>query len=313
MPCYHPLRAWKAPFDPETGKRGRPVFNERQALCDGLEEMRLPCGQCVGCRLNRSRNWAVRCMHESALWEENSFITLTYGDEFVPPDWSLDVSDFQKFMKRLRKRLWKVYGRRIRVLYSGEYGETLQRPHFHALIFGHAFLDRVEWSRKNDIPLYLSAELQDLWTDPLTLKPLGFATVGELTFESAAYVARYCLKKVTGDAAFWHYCDIDSDGVVVGERKPEFSHMSQGVGRGWIDSFRSDVYPSDEVALIGRKVTQRPPRYYDKILEEEDPVLFEEVQAAREESAERFAEHNTPERLAVREKIAQSRLIQRSL
>lgn len=102
MPCYYPLHGWRA-RRPEKSGRYRVVFNPSQGMRD--LPITVPCGQCIGCRLERSRQWAVRCVHEAQLHERNCFITLTFDDEHLPSGGSLDVTVCQKFYKRLRKNL----------------------------------------------------------------------------------------------------------------------------------------------------------------------------------------------------------------
>ena len=101
MACYHPIKAYRARRLNPSGKRGI-VFN----IKDGYEDMpvELPCGQCMGCRLEHSRQWAIRMMHEASQYENNCFITLTYDNEHLPPDGSLQLSHFQDFFKRFRKK-----------------------------------------------------------------------------------------------------------------------------------------------------------------------------------------------------------------
>lgn len=192
MPCYSPLDAWRP--DPSTGSK-KLIFVYHPARCAGpTPDLQVPCGQCVGCRLERSRQWAVRCVHEASLYTDNCFVTLTYNDDFLPEDRSLHYRHFQLFMKRLRKR----HGDGVRFYMCGEYGEKQGRPHYHACLFNFRFSDMRLWQERNGVKLYRSAELERLW-------PFGFCSVGEVTFESAAYVARYIMKKVTGDAAESHY------------------------------------------------------------------------------------------------------------
>ena len=106
--------------------------------------LELPCGQCIGCRLERSRQWAMRCLHEASLHDFNAFITLTYSDSNLPPGGSLHYTDFQLFMKRLRKRA----GMPVRFYCGGEYGESgTVRPHFHACLFGYDFPDKVFYKK----------------------------------------------------------------------------------------------------------------------------------------------------------------------
>lgn len=183
MPCYRPIKGFK-------GVSGGISWTPRTSYRD--VPMEVPCGQCIGCRLERSRQWAVRIMHECSLYESNLFLTLTYSDEHLPHRGVLVKRHFQLFMKRLRKHF---ANRLIRFYHCGEYGSLTQRPHYHAILFNVDFPDRVLHSKNGrGESLYESATLAKLW-------PYGQATYGEVTFESAAYCARYCVKKVTGQLA----------------------------------------------------------------------------------------------------------------
>jgi len=261
------------------------------------EHLKRPCGQCTGCRLERSRQWAIRCLHEASLYENNCFITLTYNDQNLPEDRSLDVNHFQLFMKRLRKK----YGAKIRFYHCGEYGEQYGRPHYHACIFNHDFSDKQLWKTQNGVPLYTSADLNLLW-------PYGFTSIGSVTYESAAYVARYILKKITGQNADDHYMWIDPASGQVHQRKPEYTTMSRrpGIARGWFDKYRTDVYPHDRVIINELQV--KPPKYYDKLFEQHSPELMEFVKYQREEKQKLAVDNNTKDRLAVREEILLERL-----
>jgi hypothetical protein len=199
----------------------------------------------MGCRLSRSRQWAIRCVHEAQAHAENCFITLTYSDDNIPDDRSLRVRDFQLFLKRLRRNT----ANRIRFYHCGEYGELYGRPHYHALIFGHDFPDKLLWNTSNNLPLYRSATLEQLWT-------MGYSSIGEVTFQSAAYVARYLLKKITGDPAQEHYEYVNPETGEVTQRKPEYTTMSRrpGIGRAWLDKYLSDVYPDDFIVIKGVKM-----------------------------------------------------------
>ncbi|WNK13943.1 MAG: replication initiator protein [Microvirus sp.] len=253
----------------------------------GTEPIKVKCGQCHGCRLERSRVWAARCVHEAQMHDDNSFITLTYKD--APA--SLRYVDFQLFMKRLRKRVGPV-----RFFMCGEYGEMNERPHFHAIIFGFGFRDRSRLSGG----VFRSGLLDGLWCH-------GFASVGDVSFESAAYVARYVMKKVNGDLADKHYEYVDSDGVVQ-HRVPEFCHMSlkPGVGAKWLGKFMSDVYPDGKMVVRG--VESMSARYYDKLFARADEVGYERLKAEREfEGQERWKE-SEPDRLAAREAVSLARI-----
>lgn len=281
MACFHPLLAWRGRSPGRSGKV--PVVFKQEDSCGVSVE--LPCGQCIGCRLERSRQWAVRCMHEASLWERNAFVTLTYAEDRVPDSGSLVLRDFQLFCKRLRKRAGS-----FRFFHCGEYGERLGRPHYHACLFGLDFDDKVLYTERNGVKLYVSPLLGDVWGH-------GFATVGDVTFESAAYVARYVLKKVTGDGAEDHY----------GDKSPEYVTMSRrpGIGRGWYDRFKSEVYPSDEVISRGHSV--RPPRFYDSLFELSEPSVFDVVKRQRIEAAKASFSVGTPS-LRARETVCKARV-----
>lgn len=289
MPCYFPLTAFQ-------DVQGGIHFSERKGS-DILRTLSLPCGRCVGCRLERSRQWAVRCLHESKSHRSNCFITLTYDPEFLPEDWSLDYVVFQKFLKRMRKRLGP-----FRYYMCGEYGEDFGRPHYHACIFGLDFDDKVLISDRAGTKLYNSATLRSLWG-------FGNVSIGELNFETAAYTARYIMKKITGDAAKEHYrFVVPATGEIV-ERMPEFCHMSlkPGIGADWLDKFHKDVYRFDYVVVRGRE--SKPPRYYDRRFSEKiDADRFEEIAQARiMDSVSRSAD-NTTARLRVKAKVAEARI-----
>lgn len=262
MTCYHPLLAYK--------HEGKVVFNKPFAFARGFN---LPCGQCIGCRLNYSRQWAIRCVHEAQMHKENCFITLTFNDQALydrENPWSLDVAEFQKFMKRLRKKV----GKKVRFFHCGEYGEKNKRPHYHAIIFGYDFDDKILWSKRDDVRLYTSATLQQLW-------PHGFVTIGNVNFHTAAYVARYIMKKQTGEEAENHYMRWDpstGEGTAV---KPEYCTMSRmpGIGASWLEKYKSDVYPHDYVVVNGHKV--KPPRFYDKQLPEAEYEALKQQRIAQ--------------------------------
>ena len=207
--------------------------------------------------------------------EHSCFITLTFSPEELEkrqnPS-SLDVSEFQRFMKRLRKK----YGRGVRFFHCGEYGEQNKRPHYHALLFGVDFSDRVLWSQRQGVKLYVSDNLSKLW-------PYGFSTIGDVTFESAAYVARYVMKKMRGEASADHYSNwIDPITGEVTEVKPEYATMSRkpGIGKTWFDKFKSDVFPNDYCVVRGHEI--KPPRYYETLLSEEE---LQDLKAKRKENA----------------------------
>lgn len=290
MPCFHPLKAYKSQrVNPETGKRSV-TFNVREGYVD--LPVSIACGRCTGCRLERSRQWAIRCVHEAQLHQDNAFITLTYDNDHLPYGGTLIKKHFQDFMKRLRR---KYDGRKISYFHCGEYGETSRRPHYHALVFGLRFLDQAPFKKgAAGSMVYTSEELSHLW-------PWGFSTVGEVTFESAAYVARYVMKKVTGEPAEAHYTvTVPETGEVI-RLLSEYITMSlkPAIGKGWFEEFSNDVYPDDFVVVRGKPM--KPPKYYDRLHELADPAAHADIKEERANYALQHKKDATPERLAVRE------------
>jgi len=281
MPCFRPLSGWRSSaVNPKSGKRSI-TFNASKAFRD--MPVTLPCGQCIGCRLERSRQWAVRCVHEASLYEKNCFITLTYSDQHLPKDGSLDKKHFQDFMKRLRK----AYGSKIRYFHCGEYGEQLGRPHYHACVFNFDLPDKKLWKKSEGGDLYVSDSLNEIWGQ-------GFCLLGSVTFDSAAYVARYIAKKITGDQAPDHYKG----------KLPEYTTMSRrpGIGKGWFEKFSSDCYPSDSVVMRGKEF--KPPKYYDRQFEIDSPADFAKLKHKRTAcSPEPWDPEFSTSRLAVKEKV----------
>lgn len=298
MPCYSPLKGFKSK---ETGGI---VF--KRSL-DAGPDMEVACGQCLGCRLDRTRHWAARIVHEASEHEENCFITLTYDDEHLPYRGSLHKEHFQKFVKRLRKHF---EGRRIRYYHCGEYGEELNRPHYHACFFNLGFPDKQLFQEREGNFLFVSQTLNKLW-------PYGFATIGEVTFESAAYVARYCLKKVTGVNSQEHYSRIDLDTGELYTLEPEYVTMSRrpGIGKSWYEKYKSDVFPSDEVPVPGKGVFKKPPRYYQELYRADDPLAFEALQKIRLKFKQAHSHEYSPQRLMDKYKVkkAATSLLKRGL
>lgn len=257
----------------------------------------VPCGQCIGCRIDRSKQWAVRCVHEASLYERNCFITLTYNDAHLPENGSLVKKDFQDFMKRLRER----FGSGVRYFHCGEYGEKLSRPHYHAILFNFDFDDRILFKIDNGSKLYVSETLDDLWQGK------GFSTIGDVTFESCAYVSRYILKKITGEASEAHYGIVRLDSGEIIMRQPEYVTMSRrpGIARAWFEKYRTDVFPDDFVWLKGKKY--RTPRFYDKLFDEFSHDDFVRTKFERLESMKNLKD-NSIDRLEVKEECQNIRL-----
>lgn len=216
-------------------------------------------------------------VHEATITPLSSFITLTYDDEHLPYARSLVKEHLQKFFKKLRSR---IEPRKIRYYAVGEYGSTcsqhqiencpvcgvIQRPHYHAIVFGFDFPDKKDIGTREGNVVYESELLHSLW-------PQGFHEIGNVSFESCAYVARYVCKKQTGARAAEHYCRYIPELDAWADVDPEFAIMSRrpGIGADFYDLFSHDMYPSDELTVPGRGVIGKPPAYYDKLYERENP------------------------------------------
>lgn len=220
---------------------------------------------------------------------ENSFLTLTYSDKFLPRDGSLVHAHFQLFMKALRPR----YGNKLRYFMCGEYGEDKGRPHYHICLFGADAPDKKFYKNSHGGPLFKSEFLDSIWGR-------GNVIAAALTFETAAYCARYTLEKVCGSKASSHY----------GARAPEYVRMSRakGLGNSWLTAYKSDVYPRDEVIVHGQIIP--PPTYYDRQLSTLEITPIKE----RRKAKAKLSPDNTPARLEARErvKLAQIKQLKRN-
>ena len=296
MTCYRPMEAAQ-----EEGKR--PLIYKKgmrpKKLGPGWKAIELPCQQCVGCRLEKSRQWATRCIHEASMHEDNCFITLTYSEENKPWDGSLNKQHFQLFMKRLRQ---KYKDKKIRYFHCGEYGEELRRPHYHALIFGHDWEDKELWAEEDGVRTYVSPELTSIWK-------LGHTTTGELNWQTAAYCARYIMKKITGAQAEEHYWNQINESMAI-ELQPEYTTMSlkPAIGKEWFDTYKGDCFPSDYITNKGKKF--RVPKYYDNLYEEQHPKEMEQIKQQRKGKAEERAADQTAARLHARELCAEAKIKQ---
>lgn len=300
MPCYHPLAARR-------DEAGKPIVLGSVKSMDGENYMEIPCGKCVGCRLRKKREWAVRCMHEAQTSvypkghpkegvSRSSFITLTYDEEHLPEDHSINVKHWQNFAKKLRREKGQ-----FRFLACGEYGEKNYRPHYHACVFGHDFTeDRVHWKdNKQGQPIFMSPSLTEIWGKGLT-------AIGQVDFDSAAYVAGYVTKKHTAAYKEKQYLRTSEETGAQWQVTPEFAVMSRrpGLGAEWFAKYHRDVYPDDCVIMKGQKF--EVPRYYDTLKERLEDGEMEKIKALRRE---RINEENaTRERLRIREQVAKARM-----
>lgn len=291
MPCFHPIKGYKSLYS------NKITFDRRESA--GIK-MSVSCKQCSGCRQEYSRQWAMRNMHEASLWPTNIFITLTYDNEHLPEYNTLIKKDFQDFMKRLRKKKSANQKNPIRFFHCGEYGEKFGRPHYHAILFNTNFSDRE--SLQGHKNLSVSETLSNLWGK-------GHSSIGDVTFQSAAYVAGYVQKKINGARKEEHYAIIDQDtGEYFGQRQQEYSTMSRrpGIAGLWFAKHKNDVYPSDNIHINGKEM--KPPKYYDRLYEIDHRTEMEKIKEKRKEEAKQYAHLRTPEALAYLEKTHKARM-----
>ncbi len=249
-----------------------PAITSKYALTEFVE---IPCGQCIECRLQRSRRWADRCMLELGYHESSYFITLTYDNDHIPKNPVYDDEtgevyaenatllkrDLQLFMKNLRRQYeYRGYTNKLRYFACGEYGSETKRPHFHLIVFGLKLDDLTLYKRNfNGDNLYNSAFISKIWDK-------GFCVVGDVTWESCAYVARYIMKKHIGkDNDFYERYNIE----------PEFTLMSRkpGIARQYYDEHKDELFYQDFVSIPTKDGAKQiyPPPYYEKLFEEDFP------------------------------------------
>lgn len=283
MPCYKPLLAFV--YGRTAAGKQAIKFLGKGSAPPGVEKIiSVPCGQCIGCRLDYSREWANRCLLEATYHESSYFVTLTYSNSTIPISYhcsnlstgeagefpSLSKRDVQLFLKRLRKDT----GQQIRYYLSGEYGDKTYRPHYHAILFG-LHLDDLQFFKKSPLGFdyYLSPSLEKIWGK-------GQILVTDVTWDTCAYTARYMMKKLKGEGAKYY----KKVNIV-----PPFSLMSRKPGLGFqyfIDN--PDIYKYDYINLKtdngGIKVY--PPRYYDRLYDIDYPEELEKLRAIRRFKAE---------------------------
>lgn len=273
MPCHAPQTAWRT----ATGKihLGRTPPRATEILAADADELRLPCGKCLGCQRSNALSWAIRCQLEWQDHDRAAFTTLTYDDQHLPP--TLRRRELQLFLKRVRRRA----ARPVRFFASGEYGEQNGRPHYHALLFG------IDQSDKGLV--------DDAWAR-------GFTQTIALTPEAIAYVARYTQKKWS-DRISNQKERVDPETGEVYTWQPPFLQMSRrpGIGanaRRWPHSWRDHaIYGGQPVPV---------PRFLHEAWKAQ--ATKEEIQQLREEKKQKAKtrEDSTPERLEAAAAIARA-------
>lgn len=254
--CYSPLSlsllispsgSRSVVFSPKNFSPGDYVDN------DGYRHISffVPCRKCLECKASHAREWAVRCMHELKNYEKSCFITLTYDDAHLPSGGTLVKSDLQKFWKRLRKK----YGK-FRYFACGEYGEQFQRPHYHAIIFGLDFPP----DERNSQGVKDNKALSAVWHN-------GITSCDDVNFNTACYVARYCVKKLSP--------------IELGDRLPEFVVMSTVPGIGYDYGKDFGVQYMEQGFLMNKGFKLAVPRYYEKVQKKIDKDFYDYVKADR--------------------------------
>lgn len=305
MSCYHPITAFWTGCYTETGKKQMYIskydvdcISEESLAKAGVpyliypavgevrnghffftQKYELPCGKCIGCDLDRSKIWAMRCVKEASLYPEgyNWFVTLTYDDKHLSSPY-LVKEDLKKFMKKLRRRM-QYHGFAedgIRYFGCGEYGEKYQRPHFHVILFNCPLPDVEVVGKNPDIErtyYYHSDIVQDCWNK-------GFTTLGNVTFDSCAYVARYVIKKHKQEELFSDIPDF----------VPEFIQMSRrpGIAAEWYEQNKDKIYETDEVLMtsrLGKLIKLKPCRFFDNKYDIENPEKMADIKANRQRLA----------------------------
>lgn len=317
MPCYTPRKGyWSKDLTPN-GKRiwvSNPKLAQLDPLTGQAKTLDLPCKTCVHCRTQHTRAWGIRCVHEASLYEDNSFITLTYSPERIPRYGNLLHAHMANFLKKLRNagnwpRKWREYMypgdegaevqlRRIRYYMAGEYGEKGGRPHFHACLFNLDFPDKRPTTLVRDNQYFHSEILDKLWGH-------GKTVIGKVSLDSASYVARYIMKKRSEPI---YYEVRDDDGVVVETLKKEYSTMSKkpGIGALAFQKWRRSWYPKDHLFVNGKRVPI--PKYYDRLLMNEDPALHAFIINSRKGGLRENASDLTPRRLEERAIVQEERM-----
>lgn len=322
MSCYSPLRAFPSGELTREGKikyiitptwvhhleknkngsytRCADSFFSSHA-CDIVSRfIEVPCGKCLGCRLDKSREWANRCMMELKYHQESYFLTLTYDDlhlpttEFVDEDGvitnipTLVKKDFQDFIKRLRTNLERRGDTsKIRYYGCGEYGTDTHRPHFHIIVFGLHLDDLKLYSRNSQgYNYYNSAFLDSCW------QGRGFIVVGHVTWETCAYTARYVMKKANASGHEW----LDFFGV-----EPEFTLMSLKPGIGaqfYIDHPNCMDFDEISISTDQRGISFKPPRYFEKLYDVDHPQSELPFYKKYDSLAQKLAESNRQAKLS---------------
>ncbi len=269
----------------------------------------IPCGHCYACKLNKSAEWATRCMLETLKSEHNYWITLTYDEDHVPiaeeTKWKIENQDgtFQEityknegdeiwctgclipedatnFLKRLREYLRSHYDHTgVKVYYCGEYGSLNARPHFHMLLFNCPI------PMEESYDFHIDENFKEHWKNRI-IEELwqhnGMVDITEIEWSNAAYTARYTMKKVFNERTDQEYY---ASGKI-----PEFVRMSRrpGIGMDYYEQNKFKIYENDELIMKtvkGNTGSIKPPKAFDKLFKEQYPEQYNKIERRRKELA----------------------------
>lgn len=259
--CTRPLTCYENP------EGGRPIFGW-EGVRLGLREMKVPCGKCPECCKDYYTSWATRGSRELMQWDSTVFITLTYNDENLPGDNSLDKEEIQKFIKRVKKHFRSSKENPIRQIYAGEYGTRTLRPHYHVILFNCDFADKSRhYKTDGGHQVYTSELLTRLWGK-------GNAEFGYAEPGSIAYLCKYVLKKKTRQEKKAGPLIIERDGITY-EVAHEFIEGSRNPG---IGAYMRDHVSLKKGYLTVNGVKQKLPKYYLEYLRINDPDTYDKIQ-----------------------------------
>ena len=256
MPCYYPVLAYRQFKDLEgkwkikfiSDRTDYSIHSLRMKYGDDL--MLLPCGKCLGCKFDKAKDWATRAVCEMQYHDVGCFLTLTYDNAHYPG--KLVKEHLIKFIKALRNRCIS-----FKYLGAGEYGETTKRAHYHLCLFGYRPDDLIFHSKSGYDFLYTSDTLSKVWSK-------GFVLVGDLTYRSAGYVARYTTKKITDDDCF-----------LVCSNRP-------GIGYDYYLEHCKDMLKDGFVyGDFGDSYKAPIPRYFEKLLLRDFPEEYDKLVKSR--------------------------------
>lgn len=238
----------------------------------------------------------MRCVHEAQLHRHNSFITLTYNEDKLPIHGSLRKDDLQKFFKRLRhhRGAFRYYA-------CGEYGDRTNRAHYHACIFGLDFHDRTPFRKIGDHTLYLSQELTEIWGH-------GNTSVGELSYETAAYTARYVTKKLSKGQSRYNRLDSETGELIPLVQPFAIMSLRPAIAKQWLVQNHRDIYSHEKDFIVmrgGKKL--KPTKYYDTLYDTINNDHMEHIKHLRQQKHE----SETREQIRARASITRARITQR--